>query len=346
MLEKVSFESTTAEADRPGAQGSAPLNSGPLNRRWLRWLDRRLPAAPSVTLNHRKLFVLPTAAGMGFLLLIFLLWLLGTNYENNLVLALVFLLVGLIVILPVHTFANLSGLKLCFREVDPVFAGDFGTAKIALQKTGKRLHERVRLNWPPEEGVLVDVTENESVDVRLDLPLVRRGRVRAPRIRVESRFPLGLFKCWSWVDLSVEFLVYPQPKSPGPLPWGASVGEGDQEKSYSVSGDDFAGLKNYRAGDSLRHVAWKQFAGGRDLYSKEYASGSDARLWLDWDLLAGRELETRLSNLCAWVLEAERAQVAYGLRLPGQVVEPSLGAAHRQKVLSLLALFPVQGVVG
>ena len=341
MLEKVSFESAASSTHASGTQTPSPLN-----KRWLRWLDRRLPAAPSVTLNHRKLFVLPTAAGMGFLLLIFLLWLLGTNYENNLVLALAFLLVGLFVILPVHTFANLSGLKLRLQEAEPTFAGDFGTAKIVLERTGKRLHERVRLNWPPEEGALVDITGNESVEVRLDLPLIRRGRVRAPRIRVESRFPLGLFKCWSWVDLDVEFLVYPQPKSPGPLPWGASVGEGDQEKSYSVSGDDFAGLKNYRAGDSLRHVAWKQFAGGRDLYSKEYASGSDARLWLDWDLLAGRELETRLSNLCAWVLEAERAQVAYGLRLPGQMVEPSLGSAHRQKVLSLLALFPVQGVVG
>ncbi|MCQ3829424.1 DUF58 domain-containing protein [Microbulbifer elongatus] len=336
MLEKVSSDTGGLHAD----------TTSPLNRRWLRWLDRRLPAAASVTLNHRKLFVLPTAAGMGFLLLIFLLWLLGTNYENNLVLALAFLLVGLVVILPVHTFANLSGLKLRLLEVNPAFAGDFGTAKIVLERTGKRTHERVRLSWPPEEGVLVDITAGEPVDVRLDLPLVRRGRVRAPRIRVESRFPLGLFKCWSWVDLDVEFLVYPQPKAPGPLPWGASVGEGEQEKSFSVSGDDFAGLKNYQAGDSLRHVAWKQFAGGRDLYSKEYASGSDARLWLDWDLLAGRDPETRLSNLCAWVLEAERTQVAYGLRLPGQVLAPALGSAHRHKVLSALALFPVKGVMG
>nr|WP_237709687.1 DUF58 domain-containing protein [Microbulbifer agarilyticus] len=315
-----------------------------MQQRWLRWLDRRLPPAPTVTLNHRKLFVLPAAAGMGFLLLIVLLWLLGTNYENNLVLALVFMLVGVFVILPVHTFANLSGLKLLLQEIEPTFAGDFGRAKIAVEKTGKRTHERVRLCWPPQEGALVDITDNEPAEVTLELPLVRRGKVRAPRLRVESHFPAGLFKCWSWVDLDVEFLVYPQPKSAGPLPWGTSVGEGDQEKTHTVGGDDFAGLKSYQAGDSLRHVAWKQFAGGRDLYSKEYASGSDARLWLDWDLLAGRELETRLSNLCAWVLEAERAQVAYGLRIPGQTVAPAVGPAHRQKVLTLLALFPVQGV--
>ncbi|WP_332037041.1 DUF58 domain-containing protein [Microbulbifer sp.] len=324
-------------------------NTNPWRRlfhtRWLRWLDRRAPAATSVILNHRKLFVIPTLAGMGFLLLIALLWLLGTNYENNLVFALTFLLVGLFVVLPVHTFANLSGLKLRLLETAPAFAGDFGEARFDLTKTGKRHHERVRLAWPPEEGVVVDVTEGrDGREIRLDLPLVRRGRVRAPRILVESRFPLGLFRCWSWVDLDVEFLVYPQPKSAGPLPVGASAGDGEQEVAHSPSGDDFAGLKHYQPGDSLRHVAWKQYAGGRDLYSKEYASGSDVRLWLDWDLLAGRDVETRLSNLCAWVLEAERAQVPYGLRLPGQTVAPGLGSAHKAHLLGLLALFPVQGV--
>ncbi|WGL17830.1 DUF58 domain-containing protein [Microbulbifer bruguierae] len=313
--------------------------------RWQRWLDRRLPAAHSVTLDHRKLFVLPSGAGLGFTLVILLLWLLGTNYENNLVFAFDFLLVGLMVVLPVHTFANLSGMRLQLLEAEPAFAGDYGRAKIALTQTGKRFHERVHLAWPSQEGALVDVTGGRDArDIWIDLPLLRRGRVRAPRILVESRFPLGLFRCWSWVDLDVEFLVYPQPKSAGPLPVGATSGDGEHERVYSSGGDDFVGLKIYQPGDSLRHVAWKQFAGGRDLYSKEYASGSDARLWLDWDLLAGREIETRLSNLCAWVLEAEHAQIPYGLRLPGQTLAPGLGAAHRQQALTLLALFPVQGV--
>ncbi|MFV8781941.1 DUF58 domain-containing protein [Microbulbifer sp. SA54] len=311
-----------------------------------RWLSRRLPPAQSVTLDHRKLFVLPTGAGLAFLLVITLLWLLGTNYENNLVFALAFLLVGLLAIMPVHTFANLAGLKLQLLDVEPVFAGDFGQAKIRLTKTGKRNHERIRLHWPPEEGVTVDVDDSVEGEgeVRISMPVVQRGRVKAPRVRVDSRFPLGVFQCWSWVDLDVEFLVYPQPKSAGPLPIGASVGEGEQQQQLAAGGDDFIGLKTYRPGDSLRHVAWKQFAGGRDLNSKEYATGSDTRLWLDWDLLAGRDIETRLSNLCAWVLEAERAQLPYGLRLPGHTIAPGMGRAHKQKVLGILALFPVHGV--
>ncbi|MFD1216119.1 MULTISPECIES: DUF58 domain-containing protein [Microbulbifer] len=315
-------------------------------RRWMRWLDRRSPAATSVTLNHRTLFVLPTRSGLAFMLVIFLLWLLGTNYENNLVFALAFLMVGLMVVLPVHTFANLSGLKLRLVEAPVAFAGDFARARIVLERRGRRGHERVRIFWPPEEGIETDLVTGRENEVEIALPVVQRGHVRAPRIRVESTFPLGLYRCWSWVDLDCEWLVYPQPRSVGPLPVGASVGEGDAPQPHIRGGEDFAGLKPYQPGDSLRHVAWKQYAGGRDLYSREYASGSDERLWLDWDLLAGRDVEIRLSNLCAWVLEAERAGIAYGLKMPGCTIKPGLGSTHQQQVLKALALFPVQSVRG
>ena len=121
---------SASRANKPSRGSSQfwqPLSWQPVFRqRWHRWLGRRLPPAQSVTLDHRKLFVLPTMSGAAFLLVICLLWLLGTNYENNLVFALTFLLMGLFIILPVHTFANLSGLRLQLREARAAFAGDYG----------------------------------------------------------------------------------------------------------------------------------------------------------------------------------------------------------------------------
>lgn len=313
-----------------------------------RWLDRRAPAARRVTLNHGKLFVLPTRAGLAFLLVVLLLWLLGTNYENNLVFALAFLLISLFALLPVHTFANLSRLQLQLLETRPAFAGDYAEAQISIGRGDGRARERLRVFWPRdaggdgEQGAELDLIERHSADLCVSLPVLRRGRVRAPRLRVESRFPMGLFCCWSLVDLDIEFIVYPQPKSAGPLPIGAVTGDGESEQRIR-GGDDFDTLKPYRPGDSLRHVAWKQYAGGRDLYSKSYDSGADARLWLDWDQLAGRDVEARLGNLCHWALQAEREQCAYGLRLPGTTIEPALGPTHQKRVLTALALFPVQG---
>ncbi|MDP5209943.1 DUF58 domain-containing protein [Microbulbifer sp. 2205BS26-8] len=307
-----------------------------------RWLNRRAPRARAIALNHRRLFILPTRAGLGFLLMIALLWLLATNYENNLVFALTFLLVSAFVILPVHTFANLTGLHLQLLGTRPAFAGDFTEANINVRREGKRKREWIQLGWPPEEGRYVDLCDQAGTDVCIAMPVVARGRVQAPRLRIESRFPLGLFCCWSWLDLDIEFLVYPRPVSAGPLPVGAAQSEGESGE-VRRGHDDLNALKPYQPGDSLRHLAWKQYAAGRDLYSKEYESRTDGRLWLDWELLDGRDVETRLSNLCHWVLQAERQQLAYGLRLPGTRIAPALGPKHQQQVLRALALFPKWG---
>ncbi|GAB2896555.1 DUF58 domain-containing protein [Microbulbifer echini] len=307
-----------------------------------RWLSRRVPRARAITLNHSRLFILPTRAGLGYLLVVAVLWLLATNYENNLVFALTFLLISVFVILPVHTFANLSGLRLQLLSTEPAFAGDFAEAKINLSREDKREREWIQVHWPTEEGAYVDLCEERSADFRVALPVLERGRVQAPRLRVESRFPLGLFRCWSRIDLDVEFLVYPRPLAGGPLPLGEALVEGESGP-VRRGGDDYASLKPYQPGDSLRHLAWKQYAAGRDLYSKEYESRTDTRLWLDWALLDGRDVETRLSNLCHWALQAEKQGIAYGLRVPGTTLPPSLGMEHQQRVLGALALFPKWG---
>jgi len=50
-------------------------------------------------------------------------------------------------------------------------------------------------------------------------------------------------------------------------------------------------------------------------------------------------LETRLSRLAGWVVEAERGGALYGLRLPGVEIAPAHGDAHRAACLQALALF-------
>ena len=61
-----------------------------------RYLDKRQPAVPSITLVQKLIFILPTRYGWWFLLLIALLYLLGTNYQNNLILLQSYFLIGLI----------------------------------------------------------------------------------------------------------------------------------------------------------------------------------------------------------------------------------------------------------
>jgi uncharacterized protein (DUF58 family) len=50
--------------------------------------------------------------------------------------------------------------------------------------------------------------------------------------------------------------------------------------------------------------------------------------------------EARISRLTRWVLEADAAGMAYGLRLPSTVIAPASGATHRTQCLEALALLP------
>jgi uncharacterized protein (DUF58 family) len=43
--------------------------------------------------------------------------------------------------------------------------------------------------------------------------------------------------------------------------------------------------------------------------------------------------------LCRGVLDAEQSGRHYGLRLPGEVIEPGRGARHAEQCLTALALF-------
>ena len=66
---------------------------------------------------------------------------------------------------------------------------------------------------------------------------------------------------------------------------------------------------------------------------------ASSELWLDWQDAHGADLESRLSILTQWVIQAERFGQSYGLRLPGVSIPPARGEAHRSRCLEALALF-------
>ena len=63
-----------------------------------------------------------------------------------------------------------------------------------------------------------------------------------------------------------------------------------------------------------------------------------SQLWLSPERTGLQDPEARLSRLTAWVLEAERLGLDYGLRLPHTEIAPDNGIAQRQRCLQALAL--------
>lgn len=302
------------------------------------WLARRMPPERGIRLHQGNIFILPTREGLYFTVVMLLMVLAGINYQNSLVFALAFMLVSLFMVSILHTFRNLSGLVLQGRTARPAFAGEDAEFNIVVSRQGKRTYEALVMGWDADMMQEVDLIEDRELHVRLFVPARTRGRFNPGRVLVQTNYPVGLFRAWSWVDLNLSTVVYPRPVFAGEIPM-AMTNSGDGESITREGADDFHGLRDYRDGDPLGHVAWKSYARTEELQIKEYAAYIARRIWLDWNWLAGLDRENRLSRLCYWVLAASRGNDEYGLRLPGVEIAPARGAEHRQRLLEQLALF-------
>ena len=302
------------------------------------WIFRAtIPEAPPVTLVQRRIFILPSKQGYLFAGVLLLLLVGSINYNLALGYALTFLLMSMGGVAMLHTWRNLAHLRLRPGRCDPVFAGDFAHFHVSVE-TPALTRFAIAMRRPDEEPVYVDVTPNETASIAIPMATRRRGLLRTGRLEVFTRYPVGLFHAWSYVDFGLTVVVYPRPD---PLAGSPPIlSRSVSEEGIPVPGDEeFNMLRTYRAGDTPRQIAWKQLAREQGLLTKEFSAMASSELWLDWEEAHAADVESRLSVLAHWVLQAESFGQSYGLRIPGIVIPPNRGDLHRQRCLEALALF-------
>lgn len=303
---------------------------------WQRWLNRRLPRAHRVRLNQRRIFIFPSGYGFLYLLVAVLLFLGGINYQNNLILGLCFLIVSLFVVTILHSYRNLSGLCLRAGGSRNGFVGGQGGLEVVLSGE-RRAHRSLWLRWLDQPAQEIGVEAGEEVSLWLNLPLARRGPALAPRLRVESRYPLGLLRSWSLVALEQSCLAWPRPLRHEECPGDGGEGRREVAQAGQSGSEEFQGLRDYVPGDSLRQVDWKGYASRRGLNVKLFQEPEAGRLWLRYARLPGHASEARLSILCYWVLRLSRENRPFAVELPGALLPPGRGAEQRERALDLLA---------
>ena len=315
--------------------------SNGVQRGFRRWIDRRVPPARKVTLNHKQIFIFPTRVGFSFFIVLLTMLLAGVNYENSLIFAVTFLLVSISIASILYTFNNLSDLTVTAVEAKPCFAGEYAGFEIMLSNDNGKPFENIVFKWQRSTPVTEDLILDRERHVTLYLKTEARGLMRPDRLLIETYYPVGLLRAWTWLDLDMSVIVYPKP-IPGGEVTAVSISEHDGALLDVHGAEDFAGLIDYYPGASLNHVAWKSFARGQGMYLKNFSGYVDRRIWLEWDQFTGIDREIRLSRLCYCVLEVDRSNDEYGLRLPGLEIQPNKGAVHRSQVLKALALLGVE----
>lgn len=338
---------------------------------WHRWLNKRIPAAVQHHLNHRNIFIFPAKFGLLFLSLCVLLFLLGTNYQNNLMLLLCYFLLAIFLVHLLASYINFSRIDLQIGKCPEVFVDDHlhiplwlnanndgtspanGLLHFKFQPITHKFNNKTKTQHV-QPSILVDA-DAFSNPINLSQKCQQRGKLTLSRVTVESFYPLGLYRCWTHLAFSHQITVFPKPL---PCDIQLHVSEHNSahksgEMANEESGhDDFSHLKTYQIGEPLQHVAWKQLAKGRGMISKQFSSIGNHIGWLKLSTAycnqtlshltegAAITLEKELGELCYQVIELSRTQRTFGLDLGAQCIAPNSGADHRLACLEALAYFP------
>ncbi|HUA78787.1 MAG TPA: DUF58 domain-containing protein [Dyella sp.] len=310
-------------------------------QRLQQWAERRLPALTRhrrqeelpIELHRRRIYIVPTGFGMAFTLLLLVMLVGSLNYSNNAALLLTCLLGAATSISMLIAFRTLNGLRIRGVRAGHAMAGQ--PIDITFDVEASSLRQAVRLD-------LADVSQsfdvNRRTDVRVSIPTEFRGWLSVPRFRIWTTWPLGLFRAWSWVNPHYAVLVWPRPETFGPSP---TLPLEDHRRQRLHRGEDLASLRDYRGGDSMRHIAWKASARHENLLVKDYEQPEAREEWrLDWRHLRGLDNETRISRLTRWLDEAQAQGRQWSLWLPSEVIGIGGGPAHYAHCMSALALLP------
>ena len=290
------------------------------------------------TIRGKGIRFRPTGYGVLFGVVVAAMTLGSLNYNNNLGLLLAFLLGGMAMASLLYTYKNITGLQLLSMAARPVFAGE--TAVYELQVCAETLPIRAILfSFQQSEAICQDVITRLPRRLSLRIPADRRGWHNPGPLRVETRYPFGLFRSIKYISPDIHCLVYPKPIS------GAFAAVQNYALSGSEGGkelpgiDDFKGLQPYLPGEPVEHIYWKAFSRGQGLQIKQFVEPAGTVIVFDWNSIKGANVEHKLSRLCDAVFKAHRFNLFYGLNLPGKSIPPDAGNTHRQNCLKALALF-------
>ena len=301
-----------------------------------RW-SKKKPVQARIDLHRGNIYIFPSRHGLGFVAVLVLMLLTAINYQNSLIYLFCFLLGGVFFISMWVCFFNLSELRISGLVSEGRFAPDPALHKLLLlHPLRNSIGVRVFFEHDKEGSLQLSLEQGASHPIELEGRMAQRGVHEAPRLGLETTFPFGLIRAWTWVSVDAKGIVFPEP-----LP---VVDQGQQALEQGGLGQSHSkvldgSLRRYQPGDRLSKVNWKKFARSEVLAvrSEEALSVSDE--WIDWDDFETFDTETRLSFMAYLILEKTAAQSHFGVRLPGREIQNGSGEQHKLECLEALARY-------
>jgi uncharacterized protein (DUF58 family) len=224
--------------------------------------------------------------------------------------------------------------------------------------TPRRFRLKIKDEYPPGPALLspreaeLELGPHESQSLAYTLRPTRRGRFEFGRVAVRLRTRLGL----AWRESSVEqpssIKVYPNVRRAREAELKAlgtrSLVAAQRRAAWRGEGRDFESLREYVAGDELRHVSWSATARRGKLTTRQYQIERDQTVLVALDagrLMTARvegesKFDTAIHAALALMSAAQRAGDHAGLVVFGRRVKayvpPAKGREQTDAVLEAL----------
>ena len=198
-----------------------------------------------------------------------------------------------------------------FLPCSRLFAKHVGHISLNIENQAKTSAWAIELFGKETSVYVGEIKAKGKRVVHLDYSPKKRGTFHYDGCYLQSKYPLATARLTLPMEERYEGIVYPEPKG---LSLASFLAE---EQNYFGEEKEFDGLQSYDGTQKLSSIHWPSLAKGQlavKRFSKEIQSPN-----LVFDFLkAGRDDETRLSQLCLWVLACEKQHLAFRIQLPKQ----------------------------
>ena len=306
----------------------------------LQWFAKRAPKSDTATLNLRNVYIFFSREGMLFAVLLVITFIAGVNYGNNLVLGLCFYLISVWLISFHVTFAHISGLQVRLLDVTMAEAGEPVWVTLQVLSSSRQPRRQLAFNFELlsdknnkksieadtntaaptnksyQDRVLLSSLQDEQT-IRLPILTRVRGQLELPRLQIQTVYPLGLMRAWSYVYFARTAWVYPKPQA---FDWQSSYIAANTDdlplgEQYVQGQDDFERLDNYIEGESLARVSWAHVARGQGMLTKHFVDPIGHEQRLTYEDMPGSHHELKLAQLAYGAISLGQLNVPFKMQL-------------------------------
>lgn len=295
---------------------------------WQKWAKKRFSLETAKTVSQKDVLVFIYQQGFLYLVLILITFIAGVNYANNLILGFCFLISAILCISFYITFKQLHGLQIELRFAE---VGQVGQP-LLLQLYFKQPQAQARYLWIKTDQHLEQVLFNELQHCyTLEFIPSKRGMFHYPCIQLFSVYPFGLVRAWSYLYLQKYSWVAPQAQD-------LRTEQQQTKHSQQLDWDEFRELRDFKTGDSLQSISWKQVARGQGLYVKVFEQHDEQQhVQINYQQMPSPEHEEKLRMMMGLIEQCEQQQCAFSLVLPYAELETAAGMQQMLKAKLLLA---------